>query len=65
MTGSSFGCPRSASACMGGLNPRSRRALVRTKTLETAIAAAAKMGESKMPKAGKSTPAATGISTTL
>lgn len=46
-------------------NPRNRSALNTTNTLDNPIAAAASMGESKMPNAGYNTPAATGMSTTL
>lgn len=48
-----------------GLNLLRRRALVTTVTDEKPIAPAASMGFSRMPKNGKSTPAATGIRITL
>ena len=44
-----------------GLNRLNLNALVTTVTEESAIAAAAKIGLSKMPKNGKRAPAATGI----
>lgn len=43
----------------------SRNALPRTNTLESAMAAAASMGDSRIPHTGKSTPAATGMSAVL
>jgi hypothetical protein len=46
---------------MGGLNLRSLKAFVTTVTDEKAIAPAAKMGLRRIPKKGKSTPAATGM----
>lgn len=45
--------------------PRSRKLLVTTETLESAMAALAKMGERVMPKNGYSSPAATGIPSVL
>jgi hypothetical protein len=48
-----------------GRNRRNRRAFETTVTDDSPIAAAARMGESKTPKRGKRTPAATGMSTTL
>ncbi|MNT95738.1 hypothetical protein D3C72_2376750 [compost metagenome] len=54
-----------ASTDMGTCKPLSRSALPSTKTLESAIAAAAKIGESKVPLNGYSIPAATGINTAL
>lgn len=41
-----------ASASMGALNPRNRSALPRTKTLDSAMAPAAKIGDRSKPKAG-------------
>ena len=49
----------------GGLNLLNLRALVTMVTEESPMAAAAKMGLSRMPKKGKSTPAATGIKMVL
>jgi hypothetical protein len=46
---------------MGGLNLRSLSAFETTVTDEIAMAPAAKMGLSRMPKNGKRTPAATGM----
>jgi len=46
---------------MGDLNLRSLKALETTVTDEKAIAPAAKIGLSKIPKKGKRTPAATGM----
>src|SRR3990172_9052 len=48
-----------------GRNRRRRRAFETTVTDDSPIAAAARMGESKIRKWGKRTPAATGMSTTL
>src|SRR3546814_1190826 len=51
---------REASAApIDGRNPRKRSALPRTKTLESAIAPAAKIGDKRTSQAGNSTPAAT------
>ena len=50
---------------MGGLNPRRRNELVTTKTLDMLIAPAASIGFNSNPQSGYSTPAATGIRTTL
>src|SRR3989344_7357272 len=47
------------------LRPRRRSAFVRTLTLDRAMAPAASMGDSNQPNTGKSSPAATGINTTL
>ena len=55
---------RPASA-IGAANRRSRSALPRTKTEDSAIAPAAKTGESRMPDTGHSAPAATGIRAAL
>jgi len=46
---------------IGGLNCRSLKAFETTVTDEKAIAPAAKMGLRRMPKKGKSAPAATGM----
>ena len=48
-----------------GLKPLSRKALLTTVTLLNAIAAEAMMGDSKTPKKGYSTPAATGTPSVL
>ena len=48
-----------------GAIQRSRNALVRTKTLESAMAPAPSAGDRSQPKIGKKTPAATGISSAL
>src|SRR5690606_37409029 len=57
-------CPPTASA-WGGWNPRKRKALPSTKTLDSAMAPAAKTGESSTPHTGYKSPAATGISAVL
>src|SRR5262245_25670224 len=48
-----------------GRHPRSRLALVTTDSDEKAIAAAAMIGERRIPKNGYNTPAATGMPTAL
>src|SRR6056297_3876982 len=52
-------------SCCAGAIRRRRRALLSTKTELSAIAPAPSIGDSRMPKAGYSTPAATGISAVL
>ena len=49
----------------GARSARSRRELATTLTLESAIAPAARAGDSRSPATGHSRPAATGISSTL
>src|SRR5690606_18210323 len=57
--------PSLAPRCAGALNPRSRKALPSTNTLDRAIAPAANTGESSVPFSGYSMPAATGMSAVL